>query len=167
LGLGAGAVFGVIWGTVYVSAASTIGATAAFLIARYLARSWVERKIADNPKLTAIDKAVGQQGWKIVLLTRLSPAFPFNLLNYFFGITKVNLRDYFFASWIGMLPGTIMYIYIGSLAGELAATDSSREKTTAEWALYAVGLAATIVLVVYLTKIAKAALEKEVPNSTV
>ncbi len=120
LTLGAGFVFGVIKGAILVSIAATLGATAAFLVGRYLARDWVAKKIEGNVRFKAIDEAVAREGWKIVGLTRLSPVFPFNLLNYAFGLTRVSLRDYFFASWIGMMPGTLMYVYLGSLAGDLA-----------------------------------------------
>ncbi len=92
------------------------------------------------PRFAAIDEAVAREGWKIVLLTRLSPAFPFNLLNYAFGLTRVRLRDYVLASWIGMMPGTVMYVYVGSLAGDLAAIgQAERVRTPAEWGLYAHG----------------------------
>lgn len=162
LTLGAGALFGVVWGTIYVSMASVAGATAAFLIGRYLARDWVARRIQNNPKFAAVSAAVRREGWKIVVLTRLSPVFPFNLLNYAFGITEVRLRDYVLASWVGMLPGTVMYVYVGSLAGSLAGLGTgARARTPAEWALYAAGLAATVAVSVYVTRIARAALETE------
>ena len=113
LTMGAGFAFGVVRGTIAVSVGSTLGAVAAFLVGRTLARDWIEQKVAGNARFRAIDQAVGQQGFKIVLLTRLSPIFPFNLLNYAFGITRVSLRDYVLASWIGMLPATVMYVYFG------------------------------------------------------
>ena len=159
LTLGAGAVFGVIRGSIYVSIGAILGATAAFLVGRYLAREWVAKKIAAYPKFTAIDKAVADEGWKIVGLTRLSPLFPFNLLNYAFGLTRVSLRDYVLASWIGMIPGTVMYVYIGSLAN--AAAD---KKTTVEWVLRGVGLLATIAVTVLVTRIAKKALAQKIAN---
>ena len=120
LTLGAGAVFGVVKGSAIVSVAATLGATAAFLVGRYFARDRVAKMIEGNARFRAIDEAVGREGWKIVGLTRLSPVFPFNLLNYAYGITKVSLRDYFLATWIGMIPGGVMYVYVGSLAGSLA-----------------------------------------------
>src|SRR5229473_2340136 len=86
-----------------VSIAATLGATAAFVVGRYFARDWIARKLEGNAKFKAIDEAVGREGWKIVLLTRLSPVFPFNLLNYAYGLTRVRLRDYVFASWAGMI----------------------------------------------------------------
>ena len=163
LTLGSGVLFGVVGGSVCVSIGSVLGATCAFLTGRYLTRDWVSKQIEGNQKFKAIDSAVASEGWKIVLLTRLSPIFPFNLLNYAFGVTQVSLKDYFFASWIGMIPGTVMYVYIGSLAGSLAALGSQRiSRTTAEWALYGIGLLATIALTVYATRLAKKALDEKI-----
>jgi len=159
LTLGAGAVFGVVWGSIYVSIASTLGATCAFLVGRYLARDAIARKIEGNARFAAIDKAVANEGWKIVGLTRLSPVFPFTLLNYAFGLTQVKLRDYVLASWIGMMPGTVMYVYLGSLA---KAASGERARTTGEWALYGAGLLATIIVTVFVTRIAKQALAKKI-----
>lgn len=166
LTLGAGVIYGVGLGTAVVSISSTIGATAAFLVGRYVARSWVAEKVSGNARFAAIDDAVGREGWKIVGLTRLSPIFPFNLLNYAYGLTKVSLRDYFFASWIGMLPGTVMYVYIGSVIGALATLGESRERTTGEWVLYGVGAVATIVVTIFVTRLARKALSQRVENST-
>ena len=161
--MAAGVLFGVIQGTLLVSISSISGATLAFLTGRYLAREWVAAMIRGNQKFEAIDAAVAQEGWKIVGLTRLSPVFPFNLLNYAFGLTQVSLKHYFLASWIGMLPGTVMYVYIGSLAGNLASLGSGeRSRRPAEWALYGVGLMATVVLTLYLTRIAQRALNRTV-----
>ncbi|MBE9054059.1 TVP38/TMEM64 family protein, partial [Nostocales cyanobacterium LEGE 11386] len=163
LTLGAGVVFGVVWGSLYVFIGATLGATAAFLVGRYLARGWIARKIADNKKFAAIDQAVGREGLKIVLLTRLSPIFPFNLLNYAFGITGVSLKDYFIGS-VGMIPGTIMYVYIGSLAGNLAmiGTDAQPTNPTVQWIIRIVGFLATVAVTIYVTRIARKALEEEV-----
>ena len=159
LTLGAGALFGVVTGFIAVSIGSTLGAACAFLIGRYLARDLVAGRIAGNEKFKAIDEAVGREGWKIVLLTRLSPVFPFNLLNYSFGLTKVSLKHYFFASWLGMIPGTVMYVYIGSLAGGLAGLGGAgRTRTTGEWVLYGVGLLATLLVTVFVTRLARKAL---------
>jgi uncharacterized membrane protein YdjX (TVP38/TMEM64 family) len=163
LTLGAGAVYGLVRGTAIVSLASTLGATTAFLAGRHLAREWVARRVAGNPRFAAIDAAVGREGWKIVGLTRLSPAFPFNLLNYAYGLTGVRLRDYVLASWIGMLPGTVMYVYLGSLAGSLATLGAHRDgRTPAQWALFGVGLAATVAVTVLVTRIARRALERRI-----
>ncbi|BCX08165.1 hypothetical protein NIES592_07790 [Fischerella major NIES-592] len=163
LTLGAGVVFGVVWGSLYVFIGATIGATAAFLVGRYLARGWVAKKIAGNQKFRAIDEAVGREGLKIVLLTRLSPIFPFNLLNYAYGVTGVSLKDYVLAS-IGMIPGTIMYVYIGSLAGSIATigTESQPGNAGVQWAIRIIGFIATVAVTIYVTKVARKALEEEV-----
>jgi uncharacterized membrane protein YdjX (TVP38/TMEM64 family) len=159
LSLGAGAVFGLVRGVAIVSLASTLAATAAFLIGRHLAREAVARRIARHDKFAAVDRAVAAEGWKIVLLTRLSPVFPFTILNYAFGLTRVKLLHYVLASWIGMLPGTVMYVYLGSLAHVGA---GPRARTPGEWALYAVGLVATIAVTVFVTRIARKALASRV-----
>jgi uncharacterized membrane protein YdjX (TVP38/TMEM64 family) len=162
LTLGAGVVFGVVKGSVIVSISATLGATAAFLVGRYLARDWVAGKIAGNRKFSQMDEAVAREGWKIVGLTRLSPVFPFVFLNYAYGLTKVSLRDFFFASWVGMIPGTVMYVYIGSLAGDLATLGAAgRTRTAGEWVLYGLGFLATVAVTVLLTRIARAALGKK------
>ena len=127
---------------------------------------WVAAKVSGNERFTAIDDAVGREGWKIVGLTRLSPIFPFNLLNYAYGLTNVSLRHYFLASWIGMFPGTVMYVYIGSLAVSLATLgEAERSRTTAEWILYAVGLLATVVATVFVTRLARRALNRAIDHT--
>jgi uncharacterized membrane protein YdjX (TVP38/TMEM64 family) len=166
LTLGAGFVFGWLAGSAYVFVGATLGATAAFLVGRYIARSWVERKISNNPKFGAIDNAVGQEGFKIVLLTRLSPIFPFNLLNYMFGITKVALKDYVLGS-VGMIPGTLMYVYFGSLAGNLATLGSTNQPsdTRLQWSLRIVGLIATVWVTLYITRVARKALNDSIAEA--
>lgn len=159
LTLGAGVLFGTIFGSLYVFIGATLGAIAAFLIGRYLAREWISKKIEGNQKFAAIDRAVTHSGFKIVLLTRLSPVFPFNLLNYAFAITGVSLRDYAIAS-VGMLPGTVMYVYIGSLAGDIARIGSENQPTdpSIQWAIRIIGFIATVAITVYATRIASKAL---------
>jgi len=165
LTLGAGFALGVGLGTVAVSIGSTLGASAAFLAGRTLARGFIEAKISHNPRFRAIDQAVKHEGFKIVLLTRLSPVFPFNLLNYAFGLTPVSLRDYFLASWIGMLPGTVMYVYLGSAAKNLADLAAGKvEGGTGQQALFGVGLLATVAVTVAVTRVAKRALTAVVPD---
>ena len=163
LTLGAGVVFGVIQGSIYVFIGATLGATLAFLVGRYIARDWVAKKIAGNAKFKAIDEAVGREGLKIVLLTRLSPIFPFNLLNYAFGITGVTLRDYFLGC-VGMIPGTVMYVYLGSLAGNLAMIGSENQPTnpTVQWTIRIIGFIATLAVTVYVTRIARKALSETI-----
>jgi uncharacterized membrane protein YdjX (TVP38/TMEM64 family) len=166
LTLGAGVVFGVWLGAVYVFIGATLGATAAFLVGRYLARNWVAKKIADNENFSAIDRAVGKEGLKIVLLTRLSPIFPFNLLNYAFGLTGVSIQDYIIGS-VGMIPGTMMYVYIGSLAGNLALIGTANQPTnpTLQWSIRIVGFIATVAVTLYITRIAKQALDRSVEST--
>jgi uncharacterized membrane protein YdjX (TVP38/TMEM64 family) len=168
LTLGGGVLFGVVKGSLYVFVAAMIGATLAFLIGRYVARGWVASKIAGSQSFRAIDEAIAKEGRKIVFLTRLSPIFPFNLLNYALGLTQVSLKDYVIGS-LGMLPGTIMYVYIGSLAGNLAQLGSGTvDPATAkiQWIVRIVGFAATVAVTVYVTKIAKKALNESVGNTS-
>ncbi len=155
LTIGAGVLFGVVRGSIYVSIGATAGATAAFVLGRYLMRDWVARRIEHNARFRAIDDAVGREGWKIVALTRLSPVFPFNLLNYAFGLTNVSLLDYIVASWAGMIPGTVLYVYIGSLSGDLAraASRGAAARPAGAWVLNVVGFAATLAVAVYATRI--------------
>jgi uncharacterized membrane protein YdjX (TVP38/TMEM64 family) len=158
LTLGAGAVFGLPLGFALTSIGSTLGATASFVIGRYFARDQVSNKIDGNKTFKAIDDAVAQQGWKIVFLTRLTPALPFNLQNYGYGLTKVKLPHYILASWIGMMPGTVLYVYIGLLTGEAVTGDAS----AAQWAMRIVALVATVWVTVMITRIAKRALNQAV-----
>lgn len=166
LTLAAGFVFGVLWGTVVVSIASTTGAAAAFLVGRTVARDWVARKVAGRPKFAAIDEAVGREGFKIVLLTRLSPIFPFNLLNYAFGLTRVKFRHYLLASWIGMLPGTVMYVYFGSAMEQIAQVLAGEAKGgLAERIFFWVGLAVAVAVAFFVTHVARRALKRAVPKA--
>jgi uncharacterized membrane protein YdjX (TVP38/TMEM64 family) len=162
LTLGAGVIFGVTWGSIYVFIGATLGAIAAFLVGRYLAQGWVKEKISSYKKFAIIDKAVSKEGLKIVLLVRLSPLFPFNLLNYAFGITSVSFQDYLIGS-VGMIPGTIMYVYLGSLVGDIALIGSKNQagNIILHWVIQIMGLIATIAVTVYVTKIAKKALKDE------
>jgi len=159
LTIGAGVIYGVVWGSILVTVSATTGATVAFIIGRYFARDWVQKRLEKNPKFSAIDRAVGKEGWKIVGLTRLSPAFPFNIQNYMYGLTQVSLRDYFFATLIGMLPATVMFVYVASLAGDLATLGAAGEaRSTGRWVILIVGLIATVIVTIYVTRIAKKAL---------
>ncbi|CEJ47219.1 DedA family protein, putative (Uncharacterized pr otein) [Umezakia ovalisporum] len=159
LTLKGGWLFGLVWGSIYVLISAIIGAILAFIVGRYLSRDWVNRKIDKYPKFKAINLAVARDGWKIVLLTRLSPIFPFNLLNYAFGVTQVSLKDYILGSF-GIIPGTIMYVYIGSVAGDLATLNTHDKPTNLEaqiwqWVIQLIGLITTIIVTVYITKVAQ------------
>ena len=128
---------------------------------RYLARSAIESKVANYPRFAAIDRAIGEQGRKIVFLLRLSPVFPFNLLNYALGLTKVRFVDYVIAS-LGMIPGTLLYVYYGQVIGDVAALASGVdvERGAGYYTVLAVGLAATIVVTTLVTRIARRALKE-------
>jgi len=165
LTLGAGFIFGVVPGSIAVSLGSTLGAAAAFVIGRTLARDLIDTKVSKNPKFMAIDRAVEKEGFKIVLLTRLSPALPFNLLNYVFSLTKVSFRNYIFASWIGMFPATLMYVYLGSAMQSLAALFAGDTKHELEkYFLFGFGLMATIIATTVVTRTAKKALAETLPD---
>lgn len=160
--LGAGFLFGVIWGTITVSIGSTLGACAAFIVGRTIARDWIAEKVAGNQKFAAIDKAVGTEGLKIVFLTRLSPVFPFNLLNYAFGLTNVSFRHYALASWVGMIPGTVMYVYFGSTLRSLTdVVGGNYQGGTGQTVMFYVGLGVTIAVTVLVTRVAARALKEK------
>jgi uncharacterized membrane protein YdjX (TVP38/TMEM64 family) len=156
LTLGAGFVFGIAKGTVIVSLGSTAGAAAAFIVARTAGHDWVVGRMARYPALDAIGRAVESEAFKVVLLTRLSPLFPFNLLNYAFGLSSVPFKTYVLASWVGMLPGTLMYIYLGSAAQSVAALLSGElRRTPGQQAMFAAGLVATVAVTTIVTRAAR------------
>ncbi len=161
LTLAAGAIFGLVKGAALVLLAATLGASAAFLVSRYVARGAVERRLAGNPRFAAIDRAVGREGRKIVLLLRLSPVFPFNLLNYALGLTRVSFGDFIVAS-VGMLPGTLLYVYYGKVLGDVArlAGGAPTEKDRGYYVVLGLGLVATIVVTTVVTRIARRALDE-------
>jgi uncharacterized membrane protein YdjX (TVP38/TMEM64 family) len=157
LTLGAGFLFGLGWGVVLVSIASTTAAALAFLIARYFARDAVERLAKRDARFEAIDRAIGKEGWKVVALLRLSPLVPFSLSNYLYGLTSVKFWSYVGTSWAAMLPATVLYVYLGA-AGRTIGEGGRRSPW--EWALLAVGLAATAAVTILLTRVAKRELAK-------
>ncbi len=160
--LAAGALFGLVGGTVIVSLASTTGAALAFLISRYLARDRIAKKVTQYPKFDAIDQAISEGGWRIVALLRLSPAIPFNLQNYLYGLTGIRFWTCVLTSWLAMLPGTFMYVYLGHVgrAGLEATASGDQSRSPAEWAMMIVGLVATIAVTVYVTRLARKALKQ-------
>lgn len=159
LTLAAGALFGLGAGTLYTLIAATCGASLAFLVSRYAARGFVERHVSTHPKFAAVDRAVAREGRRIVFLLRLSPLVPFNLLNYVLGITSVRFTDYVLAC-AGMLPGTLLYVYYGKLAGVVAraAGGLTPERGAGYYAVLALGLLATIVVTAYVARLARRAL---------
>ena len=162
LTLAAGAIFGLAEGTLYVFVGASLGACLAFLVSRYLARSAVERRLEAHPKFAAVDAAVGREGRKIVFLLRLSPIFPFNLLNYGLGLTRVRFVDYAVAC-LGMLPGTFLYVYYGKLLGDVAAVAGGAEveRGAGYWAVLGLGIVATVAVTALITSKARQALERE------
>ena len=166
LTLAAGAIFGIAEGTALVFVAATLGASAAFLVSRYLARPLVERRLAGNERFAAIDRAIGHEGRKIVFLLRLSPVFPFNLLNYALGLTSVRFRDYVLAS-AGMLPATLLYVYYGKILGDVARVASGNpiRRGPEYYVLLGLGLAATIAVTTIVTRTAHRALQQATGSS--
>jgi len=163
LTIGAGFAFGLWKGFLAVSAGATLGAALAFLVARFIARGKVEAIAQRNQKFRQIDNAIGKQGPKLIFLLRLSPVIPFNLSNYFYGLTAVKFWPYVLASWIGMMPGTFLYVYIGvasKVAVSAAAGGEAVKRGWQYWTLLSVGLAATIVVTIWVTRIARDALWK-------
>ncbi|MEO8089894.1 MAG: VTT domain-containing protein [Gemmatimonadales bacterium] len=159
--LAAGAIFGLLRGTVLVLLAATLGAAAAFLVARYLARDYVERRIGTG-SLAKVDRALARQGLRLVFLLRLTPVVPYNLLNYSLGLTQVRFRDFLLGS-AGMVPGSILYVYYGKVIGDVAALAGGAKvpHDLAYWIFIAVGLVATIAVSVLVTRTARRALEEE------
>lgn len=163
--MAAGFTFGPLIGTITVSIGATLGATAAFLAGRTIARPLVEQWVSEHPRFRSLDHAVAERGFLIVLLTRLSPVFPFTLLNYAFGLTKVRLWQYVLASWIGMLPGGVMYIYIGSTIQHVSdLLTGHRQTTVGEQVLFFSGLAVTVLVTILVTRLATRALKETAPE---
>ena len=163
LTIGAGFTFGLWKGFLAVSAGATVGASLAFLVARFTVRDKIEGIAKRNEKFREIDAAIGKQGAKLIFLLRLSPVIPFNLSNYFYGLTAVRFWPYVLASWIGMIPGTFLYVYIGT-AGKAAVAAAAGGEAMKHgwqyWTLLDVGLTATVIVTIWVTKIARDALKK-------
>ena len=158
----AGALYGPVWGSVLVFIGACLGAEAAFLIGRHWLRDWTQRRLQALPRLRAVEQAVSREGLKLVLLTRLSPAFPFSLLNLAYGLSAVSLRDYSLGL-IGILPGTILFCGLGALAGDVARFGSvlSGQADAGAWSLRIVGVLATVAVVVLVGRAAERALKAE------
>jgi uncharacterized membrane protein YdjX (TVP38/TMEM64 family) len=157
--VGAGLVYGIVGGTLVALTGAVIGATLAFIVARYFVRKNIEDYANKNPRFRAIDQAIGKNGWKIIGLLRLSPLIPFNLSNYFYGITAVSLKAYVAISAVGMIPGTLLYAYLGAI-GKAGISGAKAQHSNAQYILLGVGLVATIAVTVLVSRIAKNALKK-------
>jgi uncharacterized membrane protein YdjX (TVP38/TMEM64 family) len=158
--IAAGLIFGVMAGTAVALTGATIGAAFAFLIARYLLRERIEQYAQKNKKFGAIDRAVGKEGWKIVGLLRLSPLIPFNVSNYFYGVTSVGFWPYVLASAVGMLPGTLLFAYLGAIGQATLGGGGEKGHGPLEWTFLGVGLLATIGVTLFVSRVAKKALKE-------
>lgn len=158
---GAGFVFGVVEGSIGVVLGTALGATLAFLIARYLFGIRAKQYVLSHSGLKLFSEELTPQGWKIVLLTRLVPFFPFKLSNYFFGLTQISWRGFVGGSILGFIPFSVHNVYLGSIAADITKLGVRHVgRTPMEWALYIVGFLATLIMVLYLDRLAHRALSK-------
>jgi uncharacterized membrane protein YdjX (TVP38/TMEM64 family) len=157
--IAAGLVYGIAGGTAVALAGATLGAGLAFLVARYLVRGRIEDFARKNRRFGAIDDAIGQEGWKIVGLLRLSPLIPFNVSNYFYGVTSIGFWPYLLASCVGMLPGTLLYVYLGAI-GQAGLEGGKKGYSPLQWTFLGIGLLATFAVTIFVGRVAKAALKK-------
>jgi len=155
----AGALYGTWWGSLIVFVGACLGAEAAFLLGRTLLRGWAQRRLAALPKLQAVEQAVSREGLKLVLLTRLSPAFPFSLLNLAYGLSEVSLRDYTLGL-IGILPGTVLFCALGALAGDVTRFNTvlAGQADPFTWVVRILGIGATVAVTLLVTRVARRAL---------
>ncbi|QHQ40809.1 TVP38/TMEM64 family protein [Microbulbifer hydrolyticus] len=161
--MGAGFVFGVIKGTIYVVLGTVLGAAIAFLISRYLlgerASNWLLAKV----KPANLGEVLRDEGWRMVMLTRMVPLFPFKLSNYFFGLTPLRFRDFCIGNFLGVIPITVNNVYVGSIAADLASIGTDRAtRTPTEWALYGLGFCLAIIAIIGLTRMARRALKQKI-----
>lgn len=165
LTMGAGILFGVPKGTLYVSIGATLGAGCAFLLSRYVARQWVLHKFSTNARFRAIDDAVAKDGWKIVGLIRLSPVFPFIPMNFLFGLTRIPFWHFVLITWVAIIPVCILFVYMGSLLGDIAALGTqplAAGKT--KWIVSGLGIGVTLIVTLFVTRIARKALAARLPE---
>ncbi|WP_445361642.1 TVP38/TMEM64 family protein [Microbulbifer sp. EKSA005] len=158
--MGAGFVFGVIKGTLLVIAGTVLGATLAFLIARYLLGAKPSRWVMSHIKPATVGEVIRREGWQMIMLTRLVPLFPFKLSNYFFGLTPVRLRDFVIGNFLGIIPLTLHNVYIGSIAADLTSLGKVEERTPIQWGFYIAGFALAVIALIGLTRMARRALKR-------
>ncbi|MDH3692178.1 MAG: TVP38/TMEM64 family protein [Gammaproteobacteria bacterium] len=159
--MGAGFLFGVVNGSLYVVIATTLGATIAFTIARCLLGGSMASYLRTHPRLSLIDEALAGGGWKIVLITRLIPFFPFKLSNYFFGVTQFCTRDFVMGTFLGIWPITVVNVYIGSITADFATLGSPTDsRSQMEWVVYGIGFVISIAFAIYLGHLAQQALRR-------
>ncbi|WP_444941457.1 TVP38/TMEM64 family protein [Microbulbifer sp. ANSA003] len=158
--MGAGFVFGVVKGTLLVIAGTVLGATLAFLIARYLLGEKPSRWVMSHIKPATVGEVIRREGWQMIMLTRLVPLFPFKLSNYFFGLTPVRLRDFVIGNFLGIIPLTLHNVYIGSIAADLTSLGKVEERTPIQWGFYIAGFALAVIALIGLTRMARRALKR-------
>ncbi len=154
----AGAAFGLAWGFVTAQIGASLGAALAFLVSRYLARRGVERWMESKPAFAAVDRAIGSEGWRIVVMTRCCPLFPYVFQNYAYGLTQVSFAQYALGSFVGLVPGTLIFAYFGSL-GASGVSAAEGGTSGVELALRALGLVATILVSITITRASRRALK--------
>jgi uncharacterized membrane protein YdjX (TVP38/TMEM64 family) len=162
LSIAGGVAFGA-WGIPLVLLSATVGASLAFLVARYVAQAHVVKLIRDRPKFKAVHEAISSDGWKVVLLLRLSPLVPFNVQNYVFGVTDIPFWHYAAATVVGIIPGTLLSVYVGVMGQAAADLDSIG---MLQWLFFGLGLIATILVSIWMSKKAKARLDQAGVDST-
>ena len=165
LTLGAGAIYGFWGGSLLVLLGNGLGSLLSLLITRYLLRGWAKRQFARSPKMKAIEEAVARDGWKLVCLTRLSPIMPFSLINYALGLTKISAAKFLFATEVGAIPSTCVYVYLGTLVGNLTRIGPDlHQHRSWDWAFQAAGLVFTIGVTIYITHLANKALKSRIKS---
>jgi len=162
LSFGAGAVYGFWSGTLLVSLGSVAGAFANFVSTRYLLRGWMARKFSKSRKFQALDHAAAVDGWKLVMLTRISPILPHSLVSCAFGLSRISFLRYLLASWVGFLPISAAYAYGGAVIGRAA--KGGLHQGPWAWAAYAIELAVTVLITVWITRFAQSALRNYAPE---
>lgn len=156
---GAGFVFGVVEGTLYVVIGSTIGAAMAFLLARYCFGKQASAYILARSKLHMVSREMSRHDFKVVLLTRLVPFFPSKLSNYFFGLTDFSFQRYVLGTLIGFIPFSLHNVYLGSITADIATLgQTAAGRTPVQWMFYLIGFAATVVALIYFNNLARRAL---------
>jgi uncharacterized membrane protein YdjX (TVP38/TMEM64 family) len=151
----AGAWFGLGWGFLLCTVAANLAASLAFLLARGLGRGLLERFLAHRPHWQLWDDALRQSGWRLVALLRLSPAIPFNLQNYLYGLTAIQFWPCALATFWAMMPGTFLYVYLGYWGRWTWQGTTTDQRSSGEWFLLGLGLVATVGLTIYLSRLAR------------
>jgi uncharacterized membrane protein YdjX (TVP38/TMEM64 family) len=165
LTIAAGAAYGFWGGSALVLAGNGLGSVLSLLITRLFLRDWMARRIANNPRLKALEKAVADDDLRLVFLTRLSPIMPFSLINYSLGLTKISAWRFLLATEVGAIPATFVYVYMGTLMGNLAriAPDLKQHRPL-EWAFQGAGLALAVGVTIYVTRLATRALNQRLES---